>query len=103
VTTLHIEHPISDLATWQAAFDRFADHRERAGVQAARVAQPVDDPGYVVVDLDFESADEARQFLGFLRMRVWADPSSSPALRGEPRTLILETTAHGVDGRGPAE
>lgn len=24
MSTLHIEHPISDLTTWKAAFDRFA-------------------------------------------------------------------------------
>ena len=33
--TLHIEHAITDLATWQAAFDRFAERRTAAGLAAA--------------------------------------------------------------------
>jgi hypothetical protein len=90
MTTLHIEHPISDLSTWRAAFARFAPARAQGGVLAARIAQPVGDPHYVVIDLDFGSADEASRFLAFLRDRVWSDRSSAPALAGEPRTLILE-------------
>jgi hypothetical protein len=35
--TLHIEHPITDLDTWVAAFNRFADARRDAGVRAERV------------------------------------------------------------------
>ena len=46
--TLHIEHAISDIVTWRAAFDRFADARARAGVLDARVQCPVDDPHHVV-------------------------------------------------------
>ena len=30
--TLHIEHEITDFASWKAAFDRFADRRREAGV-----------------------------------------------------------------------
>jgi hypothetical protein len=90
MATLHIEHAITDVGTWQAAFARFAPARAEAGVLAARIAQPVDDVHYVVVDLDFGTADEASRFLGFLREHVWADRSSSPALTGEPRTLVLE-------------
>jgi hypothetical protein len=41
--TLHIEHPISGLDTWLAAFSKFENARKRAGVRAQRVRQPVDD------------------------------------------------------------
>jgi hypothetical protein len=90
VTTLHIEHPITDLDTWRAAYDRFADSRRQAGVHAERVAQPVDDDHYVVIDLDFPSRDGAERFLGFLETTVWASREASPALVGTPRTRILE-------------
>jgi hypothetical protein len=93
--TLHIEHPITDFETWSSAFGRFADARRTAGVRAHRVHRPVDDPRYVVVDLDFDTADEARAFLRFLETNVWADRSSSPALAGDPRTMILEPEAVG--------
>jgi hypothetical protein len=91
--TLHIEHPISDLATWRTAFNQFADARRHAGVRAERVQTPVDDPGYIVVDLDFETIDEAEAFLQFLRQQVWAVAENAPALAGTPTTMILEPVA----------
>jgi hypothetical protein len=93
MTTLHIEHAITDVAVWRAAFDRFADRRRQGGVSAERVQQPVDDDHYVVVDLDFATVDEARRFLGFLESTVWASRDSSPALAGRPLTRILEPVA----------
>jgi hypothetical protein len=90
MTTLHIEHAITDLAVWRTAFDRFAERRRQGGVSAERVQQPVDDDHYVVVDLDFATVDDARRFLGFLESTVWASRDSSPALAGRPLTRILE-------------
>jgi len=93
MTTLHIEHPITDVDTWRAAYDRFAEHRAQAGVVSARVARPVDDAHYVVIDLDFPSRAQAERFLGFLETTVWASSDASPALAGTPRTRILEPVA----------
>jgi hypothetical protein len=90
MTTLHIEHPISDFPTWHAAFQRFQDARTRAGVLHHRIYQPVDDPRYVVVDLDFATPTEAKAMLAFLTTQVWSSPTSAPALAGEPTTRILE-------------
>jgi hypothetical protein len=90
MATLHIEHPITDYATWRAAFDGFAAVRREAGVVAERVARPVGDPRTIVVDLDFEDAERAAAFLRFLRDQVWSSPASAPALAGPPTTAILE-------------
>jgi hypothetical protein len=90
MSTLRIEHPITDFATWRAAYDRFAEQRRQAGVRAERVRQPVDDEHYVVVELDFPSRERAQHFLTFLETTVWASRDSSPALAGTPRTRILE-------------
>jgi hypothetical protein len=89
MSTLHIEHPITDFATWKAAYDRFALRRAEAGVLAERVQQPVDDPRFVVIDLDFASPEAASRFLTFLQTQVWSTPSNSPALAGSPVTRIL--------------
>jgi hypothetical protein len=90
MATLHIEHAVTDLAVWRAAFDRFADRRREGGVSAERVSQPVDDAHYIVVDLDFPTRGQAERFLGFLESTVWASRNSSPALAGTPQTRILE-------------
>lgn len=90
MTTLHIEHSISDFALWKAAFDRFAEARQRAGVRRHRIQRPIDDPDYLLIDLDFDTAAEAEKFLGFLRTTVWSTSENAPALVGAPRTRIVE-------------
>jgi hypothetical protein len=91
MATLHIEHPITDFGTWKAAFDRFAEAREKSGVRGHRILRPVDDAHYVVIDLDFQIVGEAERFLDFLRTTVWSSSQNAPALAGTPRTRILET------------
>jgi hypothetical protein len=88
--TLQIEHSISDFTTWKAAFDRFTEARERAGVRRHHVQRRVDDPNYLVIDLDFDTTPEAQAFLGFLQANVWSSAASAPALVGTPETRILE-------------
>lgn len=90
---LHIEHAITDLDTWLHAFDSFATARRRAGVTEERIWQPEDDPGCIVVDLEFESVSAAADFRTFLFERVWSSPASAPALVGRPRAVILQQIA----------
>lgn len=90
MATLHIEHPISDFETWSSAFGRFEDARRSAGVRSHRVQRPIDDPNYVVIDLDFEAPEQARLFLQFLQTNIWAERENSPALAGDPQAMILE-------------
>lgn len=89
MATLHIEHKITDLKTWLGAFDRFEEARRKAGVNAQRVAQPIDDDNYICVELDFDSVDQAEAFKEFLETRVWSSPDASPALGGTPRARML--------------
>jgi hypothetical protein len=93
LATLHIEHAITDYDKWAAAFSGFAEARRQAGVRSHRVQQPVDDPKYMVIDLDFETVDQAEAFLGFLKTQVWSSPDRSPGLGGTPSTMILEPTS----------
>jgi hypothetical protein len=90
MTTLHIEHAITDYGVWKFAFDRFEELRRQSGVKHHRVLRPTDDPAYIVVNLDFATAEEAGAFLEFLRTKVWSTPQSAPALAGTPQTRILD-------------
>jgi hypothetical protein len=89
MATLHIEHPITDLETWLGAFGRFEEARQKAGVRAERIHQPVDDDKYIYVELDFDSTEQAGAFKDFLETRVWSSPEASPALGGRPRARVL--------------
>ena len=88
--TLRIEHGIRDFDTWKAAFDRDPIGRERSGVRGYRVFRPVDDPHYVLIDLDFASVGEAEAVLAALHRDVWRSATAAPALVGSPQTRIVE-------------
>jgi hypothetical protein len=87
--TLHIEHPIRDYDTWKAAFERDPVGRQQGGVRRYRVLRPIDDPNYVMIDLDFDTSSQAEAFLTALRS-VWQSPQAAPALGGSPQTRIVE-------------
>jgi hypothetical protein len=87
--TLHIEHPIRDFDTWKAAFERDPAGRERSGVRHYRVLRPIDDPNYIMIDLDFDSVSEAEAFLAAMR-EVWRSTAAAPALAGDPQARIVE-------------
>ncbi|HEU5301252.1 MAG TPA: hypothetical protein VFW06_03325 [Acidimicrobiia bacterium] len=89
MTTLHIEHPITDLDTWLDAFNSFADARRNAGVRAQQVRQPVGDARYIVVDLEFDDPEAAHGFKEFLEDVVWQSKDLSPGLDGVPTARVL--------------
>ena len=91
MATRHIEHAITDLATWRGAFDRFAEARASAGVTASRIYQPLDDEAYVIVHLDFSTTEAATRFRGFLEENVWSTPTNSPGLAGSPTARVLRS------------
>jgi len=89
MTTVHIEHPISDFTTWKAAFDRAAPLRAESRVRAYEIHQPVDDPAYVTIRLDFDNTADASAFVDRL-LQLWTNPAATPALRGTPAVRLLE-------------
>lgn len=88
--TLHIEHSIVDFDVWKAAFERFGDVRARSGVRGERIQRPVDDAGYIIIDLDFDTVAQAEGFRDFLISQVWSTADNSPALIGAPQTRIVQ-------------
>jgi hypothetical protein len=90
MATLHIEHAITDLATWLQAFNSFGDARTGAGVIAQRVQQPAGNDRYIVVQLDFTDTDGALGFQQFLETVVWQSKDLSPGLDGTPTARVLE-------------
>jgi len=97
MTTLHIEHAITDLAMWREAFGRAAPLRARHGVRGYDIRHPVDDPNYLIIDLTFDDVGAAEGFLVELR-KIWEMPAASPALAGAPQTRILETVESAQPG-----
>lgn len=86
---LQIEHLTTGYATWKAAFDSDPVGRERGGVRRYRVSRPVDQPDYIVVDLEFDDRDRAVAFRDALQ-RMWATPQAQQLLGGVPQARIVE-------------
>ncbi len=87
--TLQLEHAIKDFAMWKAAFDRDPIDRGGLGVRRHRVFRPLDDPNYVVVELEFDTTTEAQVCDVALR-ELWNSRQAAPALIGAPRVRIIE-------------
>jgi hypothetical protein len=85
---LQIEHPVRDFDAWRVAFDSDPVGREQGGVRRYRVLRPVDDPNYVIVDLEFESSSEAEAFCAALG-DLWRRAEAEGLMEG-PRARIVE-------------
>lgn len=85
---LQIEHPVDDYDTWKMAFDSDPLGREQSGVRRYRIVRPVDDPRYVIVDLEFDSSDDAEAFHSALR-DLWSRVEVE-GLAKSPRARITE-------------
>jgi hypothetical protein len=87
--TLQLEHAIKDFAMWKAAFDRDPIDRRGLGVRRHRVCRPLDDPNYIVVELEFDTTADAEACGAALR-ELWRSRHAAPALIGAPRVRIVE-------------
>ena len=85
---LQIEHSVRDFDAWKAAFDSDPIGREKGGVRRYRIVRPVDDPNYVAVDLEFDSAGEAEAFRASLR-DLWRRVEAEGLIES-PRARIVE-------------
>lgn len=64
---VRIEHPVPSYDGWKAAFDSDPAGRERSGVRRYLISRSIDDPNYVMIDLEFDSKGEAEAFLAVMR------------------------------------
>ncbi len=85
--TVQIEHAIRDYDGWKAAFDRDPAGREASGVRSYRVCRPVEDPHYVIIELDFDDREAAEAFVTAMRA-IW--PEVQGTLIAGPQVRIVE-------------
>lgn len=88
--TLSFEHSIRNFEMRKDAFDRDPINRTGLGVRRHQIRRPVDDPNYVLGELDFNTLPEAEACRTALH-ELWRSRIAAPALAGTPQTRILET------------
>lgn len=89
MTILQIEHKVSSYEGWKKAFDNDPIDRKKSGVKHYQVYRPVDDPNYVVIDLYFNTKDEAQATLARLH-QLWTKVERTVMV--SPKTRILDMT-----------
>jgi hypothetical protein len=67
---LQIEHPVPDYDMWKRAFDSDPVNRKAMGVRNYRILRAVDNPNHVIINLDFDTAQQAEALLAAMR-EVW--------------------------------
>ena len=67
---LHIEHTVTDFDNWKASFDSYEEFREKSGVRRYRVSRPIDNPTFAMIDLEFDSLNQAEVLLAGVQ-QVW--------------------------------
>ena len=85
---LRIEHSVPDYEGWKQAFDRDPADRKGSGVRRYRVLRSVEDPNYVLIDLEFDRLDEAEGLLANMR-RVWSGEGQH--VMRNPQARIVES------------
>lgn len=84
---LRIEHPVPDFDGWKQAFDSDPVGRERSGVRRYRILRDMDNPNYVMIDLEFDSKAEAEALLAAMR-GIWSRVQGQ--IMRDPQARIVE-------------
>ena len=87
--TLRIEHAVPDFTRWKQAFDSDPADRKGSGVLRYQVLRSVEDPNYVLIDLEFDSAENAQGLLTKMR-QIWSSGEGQRVMRN-PQARIVET------------
>jgi hypothetical protein len=85
---LRIEHSVPDFDGWKRAFDSDPVDRTKSGVRRYQVLRSIDDPNYVMIDLEFDTQSEAEALLAAMR-EVWGRVQGKVVL--DPQARIVET------------
>ena len=85
---LRIEHAVPNFAGWKQAFDSDPADRKGSGVRRYQVLRSVEDPNYVLIDLEFDTLEEAEGLLNKMR-RVWS--GDGQRVMRNPQARIVET------------
>jgi hypothetical protein len=87
MTILRIEHKVFNFDGWKKAFDNDPINRKKSGVKRYRIYRSTDDPSYVIIDLEFDSLDDAQTTLAALQ-NLW--PKVEGTVMVNPQTRILD-------------
>ncbi len=84
---LQIEHPVPDFDGWKRAFDNDPMNRKQSGVKQYKIFRQIDNPNYVVIELEFDNVHEAQVLLSALH-KLWNQVEGK--VMTNPKARIVE-------------
>ena len=84
---LCIEHPVPSYEKWKQAFDSDPVGREKMRVRRYQILRPVDNPNYVMIQLEFDTDSDADALLNAMRA-VWSRVEGT--IMTNPKAQIVE-------------
>jgi hypothetical protein len=91
---LQLEHPVPNFDGWKKAFESDPIGRQRGGVVRYNILKKIDDPNYVIINLEFEKQEQAENFLELLK-QLWGKVEGSVMNRPQARILqLIETKTY---------
>ena len=84
---LQIEHPVPNYEGWKKAFDSDPINRKQSGVRRYKIPRKTDNANYIIIDLEFDSLQEAEACHAALR-KLWNRVEGT--VMNNPQSRILE-------------
>lgn len=84
---LRIEHAVPNFEAWKQAFDSDPVEREKMGVRQYQILRAADDPNFVMIDLEFDTMEQAEALLNAMRA-VWSRVEGK--IMTNPKSRIVE-------------
>jgi len=88
---LRIEHPVPNFEGWKQAFDSDPVGRERLGVRRYQISRAIDNPNYVMIDLEFDTVAQAEALLAAMRV-VWGRVEGTIMMNPQARIVEMVET-----------
>lgn len=91
---LRIEHQVPHYEGWKQAFDSDPVGREKSGVRRYQILRSVDNPNYVMIDLEFDTLGQAEALLAAMRV-VWGRVQGTIMINPQAKIVeVVETKAY---------
>jgi hypothetical protein len=84
---LIVKHAVADYARWKTIFDANSANRQAAGSKGGQVLRSADDPNEVVILLEWDVLENARQFSQREEVRATMEEAG---VLGSPEFYLLE-------------
>ena len=88
---LRIQHKVENYEMWKKTFDSDPINRKQSGVLRHRIFQLTDDPRYVIIDLEFNTINDAEAVLIALH-NLWKNVEGSIMFNPQSQIINLVET-----------